>query len=446
MLLVVMTVALSLFILRERKHFPRSFGNAGAKPVRGLILDRRGNELARDIEAKSIWADPREIENVEDISAQFAPLVGTDADVLADRLRNAQRRKFAWIARKLGLGQANRVLALNLRGIYSLKEPKRQYPNGQLAAHVLGFVGIDNVGLSGIEKSLNERLSGEADKSGTKGLDQPRGIFNAQARQGETVILTIDKSIQYEAEQILNSAVQRTHARSGSVVVLEPYTGEVFALANAPSFDPNDLRTASQSVHINQALQLIYEPGLPFKVVPYSAAIERGLAKPTDEFDCQMGSITVAGRFVHDHHPFGTLTLTDSFAKSSNVGAIKVGMRLGDGLLFDFTSHFGFGRKTGIELPGETAGLVRNVSSWQPSSVGSIAIGQEVGVAPMQMVSAYGTFANDGIWVAPHLVREMRESNGAIIYSALPEKHRVLRAETAQALRDMLKEGALKRD
>jgi cell division protein FtsI (penicillin-binding protein 3) len=193
--------------------------------------------------------------------------------------------------------------------------------------------------------------------------------------------------------------------------VLEPYTGEVFALANAPLFDPNDLRTASQSVYINQALQLIYEPGSPFKVVPYSAAIERGLAKPTDEFDCQMGSITVAGRLVYDHHPFGTLTQTDSFAKSSNVGTIKVGMRLGDESLFDFTSRFGFGRKTGIELPGETAGLVRNVSRWQPSSIGSIAIGQEVGVTPMQMVSAYGTFANDGVRVAPHLVREMRESN-----------------------------------
>lgn len=411
-------------------------------PVRGLVLDRHGNELARSVDAESFWAVPGEIKDVEEVAARLAPIVDVGKDTLASRLKEAQsaNRKFAWIARKLDEQQAAKIRALNIEGIYSIKEPKRQYPNGALAAHALGFVGLDEDGLAGIEQSFNEKIKGEGGKIlvETDAHGRPYGSFEAQSRPGETVVLTIDRFVQFKTEQALVSAVERTHAKSGSAVVLDPRTGEVLAIANAPTFDPNDPRAATQQARVNQALQNIYEPGSTFKVVAYSAAIERGLAKPTDKIDCQMGSITVAGRLIHDHKPFGTLTLIDALAKSSNVAAIKLGLRVGDDSMYDFMTRYGFGSKTGIELPGETSGLLRNVKRWSPSSIGSIAMGQEVGVTPVQMAGAYGALANDGIRIAPHLVREVRAADGSVVYSAQPEQHRVVSAETAQTLRHML--------
>jgi len=234
------------------------------------------------------------------------------------------------------------------------------------------------------------------------------------------------------------SAVERTHAKSGSVIVLDPRNGEILALANAPSFDPNNVSASPADNRRNWALQNIYEPGSTFKIVAFSAAIERKLAKPEDKIDCQMGAITVAGRVIHDHKRFGVLTLAEALAKSSNIAAIKLGLRVGNESMYDFMTRFGFGSKTGIELPGETNGILRKVANWQPSSIGSIAMGQEVGVTPVQMAAAFGTLANDGIRIAPHLVREIRNSSGDIVYTANPEQRRVVSAETAIALRGML--------
>jgi cell division protein FtsI (penicillin-binding protein 3) len=413
-------------------------------PIRGVVLDRHENELARSIDTESFWAVPGQIRNVEEVSAQLAPIVEIDAGTLASRLKEAAaaNRKFAWIARKLDADRAEKIRALNIEGLYSLKEPKRQYPNGTLAAHVLGFVGLDEVGLAGVERSYNEQIRGEGGKVlvETDAHGHPYSSFVTQSRAGETVVLTIDRFVQYKTEQALVAAVERAHAKSGSAIVLDPHTGEILALANAPSFDPNDPRAASEQARTNQALQNIYEPGSTFKIIAYSAAIERGLAKPTDKIDCQMGSITVAGRLVHDHHAFGTLTLTEALAKSSNVAAIKLGIRVGDDSMYDFMTRFGFGCKTGVELQGETSGLVRNVKKWLPSSIGSIAIGQEVGVTPLQMAAAFGTLANDGIRIAPHLVREIRAADGSLVYSATPEQRKVVSTETAQTLRRMLEE------
>lgn len=416
-------------------------------PIRGVVLDRHGNELARSIDTDSFWAVPGQITNVEEVSSRLAPLAGIDAGTLASRLKEAQaaNRKFAWIARKLDQDQAEKIRALNIEGLYSIKEPKRQYPNGSLASHVLGFVGLDEVGLAGVERAYNEQIRGETGKVlvETDAHGRPYSSFETPSRPGETVVLTIDRFVQDKTEQALVSAVERAHAKSGSAVVLDPHTGEILALANAPSFDPNDPRASTEQARTNQALQNIYEPGSTFKIVAYSAAIERGLAKPTDKIDCQMGSITVAGRLVHDHKPFGTLTLTEALAKSSNVAAIKLGIRVGDDSMYDFMTRFGFGCKTGVELPGETSGLVRNVKKWLPSSIGSIAIGQEVGVTPLQMAAAFGTLANDGVRIAPHLVREIRAADGSLVYSAQPEQHGVVSAETAQTLRHMLEEVTL---
>ncbi len=219
---------------------------------------------------------------------------------------------------------------------------------------------------------------------------------------------------------------------------MDPHTGEILALANAPTFDPNNVGAAPPAARANWALQNIYEPGSTFKIVAYSAAIEKGLAKPDDHIDCQMGSITVAKRLIHDHHPFGNLTLTEALAKSSNVAAIKLGLRVGDPTMYDYITRFGFGSRTGIELPGETAGMIHPLSRWLPSSIGSIAIGQEVGVTPLQMAAAYSALANDGVRVAPHVIREIRSATGTSIYRPNPEQHRVISKDTASELRGML--------
>ena len=411
-------------------------------PLRGLVLDRAGRELARSVDTESFFVVPGEISDVAGMSAQLAPLVGADVRTLQERLLEAKKgnRKFVWIARKLDEAQAERINALKLEGLYSLKEPKRRYPNGALAAHVLGFVGLDEVGLAGVEQFYDERVRGEAGKVfiETDAHRRPYSSFEQIARPGQSVVLTIDQVIQYRTEQALAGAVERAHAKSGTAIVLDPRTGEILALANAPTFDPNNARNSSAEARANQALQNIYEPGSTFKIVAYSAAIEKGLVKPDDHIDCQMGSITVAGRLVHDHHPFGSLTIAEALAKSSNVAAIKLGLRVGDQEMHEYMKRFGFGSRTGIELPGETAGLVRAVARWQPSSMGSIAIGQEVGVTPLQMAAAFGALANDGVRVAPHLVREIRADDGAVVFQASPEQHRVVSTETARTLRGML--------
>ncbi|HWT00618.1 MAG TPA: penicillin-binding transpeptidase domain-containing protein [Pyrinomonadaceae bacterium] len=416
-------------------------------PMRGLVLDRHGNELARSIDTESFWAVPREVRNVEEASAQLAPLVEEDAATLATKLKQAQdsNKKFAWIGRKLDGERAARVRALNIAGVYSLKEPKRHYPNNQLASHILGFVGLDETGLAGIERAYDKEIRGEAGlvTVETDAHGRAYGSFEAEARRGETVVLTIDRLVQHKVEKALIAAVERTRAKSGSAIVLDPRTGEILALANAPTFDPNNWHNATDEARVNEALQNIYEPGSTFKIVAFSAAIERGLIKPDDRIDCQMGSITVAGRVVHDHHAFGSLTMTEALAKSSNVAAIKLGLKVGDDSMYDYMTRFGFGTKTGVELPGETDGLLRKVSRWQPSSMGSLAIGQEIGVTPLQMAAAFGTLANDGVRVSPHLVREVRADDGSILYSAAPEQRRVVSARTAQTLRGMLEQVTL---
>lgn len=236
----------------------------------------------------------------------------------------------------------------------------------------------------------------------------------------------------------MTSAIAESNAKSGTAIVLDPHTGEILALANAPTFDPNDVGAASPAARANWALQNIYEPGSTFKIVAFSAAIEKGLAKPTDHIDCQMGSITVAKRVIHDAHPFGDLTLAEALAKSSNVAAIKLGIRVGDQTMYDYITRFGFGARTGIELPGETGGLIRPVKRWQQSSIGSVAIGQEVGVTPLQMAAAFGALANDGVRIAPHLIREIRNASGATAFRPNPEQRRVISKDTANALRGML--------
>ena len=413
-------------------------------PQRGELLDRQGRQLARSVQTVSLFLDPDglDVGQLECTAQELARSLGLKSKDLLAEFRAAQdaKKRFLWIARRLDADEANKLTALNLPGLQSLFEPKRYYPNGSLAAHVLGYVGLDGDGLGGLESSFNSKISGEPgrlflekDASG-----KPYESYEIAAKPGNSVVLTIDQSIQYEAEQALNEAVKNSHAKSGTVIVLDPRSGEILALANAPTFDPNQVAASSAATRSNWALQNIYEPGSTFKIVAFSAALEEKLARVDDHIDCQMGAIVVAGRVVHDHKPFGTLTLSEALAKSSNVAAIKLGLRVGDPKMYDYITRFGFGSKTGIELPGETAGILRKVERWQPSSIGSIAMGQEVGVTPVQMVAAFGALANDGLRVAPHIIREVRNEAGAVVYQRQPQQRRVISAETAISLRGML--------
>jgi cell division protein FtsI (penicillin-binding protein 3) len=419
----------------------QQLGAIETSAVRGQLLDRQGRELARSIETASFFGDPREITNTEETARRIALITGQDRVELANRLSDARdgNKKFIWITRRVDVATANKLDALNLDGVFSRKEPKRFYPNDSLAAHVLGFVGLDEIGQSGVEQYYNEKIRGEAGKLYLE-MDRDRRAFEShevQPHPGQTVVLTIDQAIQYRTEQALGAAVERAHAKSGTAIVMDPQTGEILALANAPSFDPNQPPKGSVEDRVNGALQTTYEPGSTFKVVAYSAAIEKGLVKPEDKIDCQMGQITVAGRLIHDHHPFGVLTIAEALAQSSNVGAIKLGLLVGNEGMYEYIKRLGFGARTGIDLKGESPGILRTLNRWQLSSIGSIAIGQEIAVTPLQMATAYCAIANDGMLVKPHLVRELRSPDGTVLFQAKLEARRVLKPETTAALRNM---------
>lgn len=409
---------------------------------RGLLSDRQGKQLARSIETSSIFIAPDEIEDVSLVSDLLSKALQTDKTELAGEISEAvnAKRRFLWIARRIPEDQAELIAACKLPGIHIQKEAKRYYPNGSLAAHVLGFVGLDNAGQAGVEQFYNQKISGQPGKLFLERDSHGRSYhsFELESKPGQNLVLTLDQMVQYRAEQALAAAVENSHAKSGTAIVLDPHTGEILALANAPTFDPNQPGAAKPETRINQALEYVYEPGSTFKIVAYSAAIEKGLVKPDDKIDCQMGSITVAKRVIHDHKPFGLLTVAEALAKSSNVGAIKLGLKVGDSSMYDFIRLYGFGARTAVELPGESAGILAPLKRWQPSSIGSIAMGQEIAVTPLQVAAAFATVANNGVRVAPHLVSEVRTANGVSLYRATPEQHRVISHETANALKGML--------
>lgn len=419
-------------------------------PTRGPVLDRQERELARTIDTTSVFIAPdefnknknRALEEIACTAEVLSSVFSLDRRTLVNQILEAKEsgRRFIWIARRIAPDQAQTLETMELAAVHTRKEPKRFYPNGSLAANVLGFVGLDGNGLAGIEQVYNEKITGEPGRLFIEKDARGRAYESTEisGRPGQTIILTIDQSIQYQAEVALTTAIAKSGAKAGTAIVLDPHTGEILALANAPTFDPNDVGATSPAARANWALQNFYEPGSTFKIVAFSAAIEKGLAKPDDHIDCQRGSITVAKRVIHDHQPFGSLTLAEALAKSSNVAAIKLGLRVGDPTMYDYITRFGFGSRTGIELPGETAGLVRPLVRWQSSSIGSIAIGQEVGVTPLQMAAAFGALANDGVRLAPHLIREIRSASGVAVYRPNPESRRVISAATATALRGML--------
>jgi len=373
-------------------------------PVRGNIYDRRGNELAMTVSVDSVFAVPSEVPDVHSTSQLLARVLKADASEIEGRMHASHA--FAWIARKIDNSTSARIRALNLKGIYFQKESKRFYPKGELAAQVLGYVGLDDDGLGGVEREFQSKLTGKPGKMLIT-MDNKRrwlGRVEKNPDPGENVVLTIDEKIQYIVERELARAIDDTHAEAGTVIVQNPHTGEVLALANWPTFNPNIFNKVNPQALKNRSVSDVYEPGSTFKLVTLAAALEEKITNPDEVVDCQMGSIVLNGLRIHDHKAYGGLTVTQILEKSSDVGAIKIALRLGEERFDRYIRAFGFGAQTRIELPGETRGITKPVSRWSKVSIGAISMGQEIGVSPLQLASMVSTIANDGLYVAPRIV------------------------------------------
>ncbi|MCU1307325.1 MAG: peptidoglycan synthetase FtsI [Acidobacteriaceae bacterium] len=412
---------------------------------RGVIYDRNGHELAMTINVDSVFAVPSEIPDQANAATLIAHVLKVEPKEVLAKIQGS--RSFSWIARKLDAEDSNRIRALGLKGIYFQKESKRFYPKRDLAAQVLGYVGLDDEGLGGIERSFDEQMRGKPGKMlvSVDARQRSLGRVEKQPESGQSIVLTIDEKIQYIAERELERSMAETHAEAGTVVVQNPKTGEILALASRPTFNPNAFRTSTPQALKNRAVSDIYEPGSTFKIVTLSAALEEKLTRPDEVIDCQMGSIMVFGRKVHDHKPFGNLTVSQVLQKSSDVGAIKLGLRLGDQRMDQYIRAFGFGTQTGLELPGETRGMAKPASRWTKSSIGSIAMGQEVGVSSVQLVSMASTIANDGIYTPARIVVGSiapRATLQTVVFKPAQQR-RVVSSLTAVEMKKILEEVVL---
>jgi cell division protein FtsI (penicillin-binding protein 3) len=410
------------------------------EPRRGTVYDRNGTELAMSIDVDSVFAVPSEIPDQETTAQILSTVLHVDAQELLARMR--AQKNFAWMERKVDAETSDRVRQLNLKGIYFRKEPKRFYPKRDLAAQVIGYVGTDDEGLGGLELVFDDDLRGIPGRE-IISVDARRRWFGRVEREpdpGQNLVLTIDGTIQYIVEKELEQAMQDTGAAAGTVVVQNPRTGEILALANRPTFNPNVFNSVPKEALKNRAVSDVYEPGSVFKTVTYSAAIEQGVVRPEDMVDCQGGAITVFGMTIHDAHKMGVMTIAEAYAHSSDVAAIKTGMKLGDVRFDDYIRSYGFGAQTGIELPGESRGLKKPVNRWSKVSIASMSMGQEIGVTAVQVVSMVSSIANDGVYTPPRVVAGELPPNAGpkpIVFHP-PQQHRVISTMTAVKMKKMM--------
>src|SRR5215469_9026591 len=412
---------------------------------RGVIYDRDGHELAMSVMVDSAFAVPTEVKDLPTAVALITRITGEDYNVVLADCR--AHKTFCWVARKSSDETIERINSLHLQGIHFQKEPKRFYPARDLAAQVLGSVGMEDSGQSGIEHEYDEPLSGRPGKMFIS-VDARRQWFSdveTQPTSGENIVLTIDKNIQYIAEKELEQAIHDTQAIAGTVIVENPHTGEILALANRPTFNPNVHKQITPAALTNRAVSYVYEPGSAFKVVTISAALEEKLTNPNEIFDCQMGSIVFNGMRIRDAEPHGLLPVSGVLAHSSNVGAIKIALRLGEDRYYKYIRAFGFGQQTGIELPGETRGITKPPSRWSKVSIAAISIGQEIGISPIQLAGLISTFANDGVWIAPRIVAGTAQPQGTPQTVAFHPgaSHRVISSFTAAEMRSMMQKVVL---
>ncbi len=417
---------------------------------RGSILDRSGQPLAKSLPAESVLVNPKRVKDAAVTANLLAPILGLDRNQLAERIRAAVRRDsgFLWVKRKITAGEAERVRTYRLAEVEFRDETRRFYPHGQLAAHVLGSVGIANPnetierGTAGVEMSLDDDLAGMPGQMRVFNDVKQNSYDSVVGRKpepGSDIMLTIDQNLQYEAEKEIARAALASGAKSGSIVVMNPYNGEILAMANYPTFDPNEAPVPGESTEArsNLAITTPFEPGSVFKVITLSAALETTSLRPESMINCGNGTLNLMGRVIHDH-VHGTLSMADVLAHSSNIGAIQIGLKVGDQQLYRYVRKFGFGRKTGIELPGESAGILRKVESWTATSIGSVAMGQEVGVTSLQLALAGATVANGGMLVKPKLILARQKKGEALERFTDEKAERAIAPETAIQMRQMM--------
>ncbi len=451
------------YVDRAQKQQQRTFEVA---PRRGVLYDRNLHELAMTVQVDSVYADPSEIDDKKAAAHALADAVHSDADdgqssedQIAARLTTGHN--FAWVARRVTPEASARVKALNLKGIYSQKEFQRFYPDNQIAAQVLGYVGVDDTGLGGLEQKFESQLHGVPGRMYTA-MDARRRVMGSSEHEpepGRNLVLTIDENIQFLAERALDHAMEKTQAANGTVVVQDVHTGQILALAIRPTFNPNQFRHTTPALLRNHAVSDVYEPGSTFKLVTYSAALDQHVTKPDDMIDCQGGQITIAGRVIHDDKAdhYHVITVHEALEHSSDVAAVKLALKMGPDNFYKYIRDFGFGSRPGVELPGETRGLLRAPAKWGSSSIGSIAIGQEVGVTPLQLVSMVSTIANGGVYLPPHVLMPAQvdpsdgqklaapqvlpmpfRPGGELPNPLPPGAHRVLSTITAAQMRKMM--------
>ena len=410
--------------------------------ARGTIVDRHGKVLAMNMEVPSVFGIPTALESPAKTARSLSPVLHIRTDELEKKLR--QDRSFVWLARKLDPEQGHRLEHMPMEGIGLVMEGRRFYPKGPLLAHVLGFAGMDGEGLEGIERRYESQLHGEKRVVILQRDAMGRTVFpKGQAEQapaaGHSLVITIDEVIQYIAEKELEEAVTKARAKSGTVIVLDPQTGAVLALAISPRFDPNAVAALTADRWRNRALTDAYEPGSTMKALVAAAALEEKVMKPSTMLYGENGRMTIANTVIHDHEKLGWMTFAQVIQKSSNIGAAKTGMALGDQRLYRYLQAFGFGQKTEIDLPGEAGGLVKHPREWGRRSLASISMGQEIGVTPIQMVSAVAALANGGVLMKPYVVSEVRDAQGKPLRQILPQvKRRVVSPETARTVTSIL--------
>jgi cell division protein FtsI (penicillin-binding protein 3) len=409
-------------------------------PARGSILDRNGTPLAESIHMDSCYAEPRRIKDVDGTAAVLAPILNISKDELVSRL--SVNKSFTWVERWLAPEVAARVKNMKLPGIGFAPESKRFYPNMEIAAHVVGFTGRDPNGLEGIELKYDSTILGNTGYMITErdALGRNISVKNTVIKNsspGKNIVLTLDKTIQFIAEKELAKAVTESNAKSGMALVMESDTGKVLAMANYPTFNPNAYSRYSLAQLRNHVVADSFEPGSTFKVFTIAAALDSGTIKPTDVYNCENGTYRIADRTIHDDHPHSRLSISEIIKYSSNIGSAKIGFKMGGEKLATYLRNFGFGGRTGIDLPGESPGNLKK--HWYGIDLATISFGQGVSLSTVQLVSALSSIANGGNLMKPYLVEQILDDNGAVVQKFEPQLvRRVISPETAQKVTKMM--------
>lgn len=402
---------------------------------RGGIYDRNSKELAVSLEVSSVYAQPEKIERPAGAARKLSRILKVSAGNIKKKMR--RKRNFVWLKRQVDLKEKERDLIDGIEGVGLISESRRYYPSRELASNIIGFMGVDSVGLEGVELYYNDFLSGRSRKIiGGRDAAGRLILFGDTNREvpveGMSVELTIDKTIQYIAEKALKGAVEKTGAKGGMAVVISPKTGEILAMANMPTFDPNRFKRYPSRFWRNKAVTDAFEPGSVLKVFLAAGAIEDGAVKPGDIFYCENGSYRVADRVFHDSEKHGWLSVPQIIKYSSNIGALKIGEKLGKEKLYRYLKNFGFGSKTGVDLPGETTGSLRDYRDWSGVTLYTVSFGQGISTSALQLVTAMSALTNGGFLMKPYVVKEIRNAKGEVIKKNTPViVRRVISSETA---------------